>query len=76
MHAHAVYLPPYNTLLIYSVALLPGVAHLHNIINTEPLELVCMNYLTPESSKGGYSNILVITDHFTKFAQAYPTKNQ
>ncbi|KAK3585060.1 hypothetical protein CHS0354_004243 [Potamilus streckersoni] len=27
-------------------------------------------------SKGGYQNILVITDHFTSYAQAIPTRNQ
>ena len=42
----------------------------------QPLELVCMDYLTLESSKGGYQNILVITDHFTKYAVAIATKNQ
>ncbi len=49
---------------------------LHSIESTYPLELVCMDYLTLETAKGGYSNILVITDHFTKFSQAIPTKNQ
>lgn len=47
-----------------------------NINSTYPLELVCMDFLSLESSKGGYSNILVITDHFTKFSIAIPTKNQ
>ena len=47
-----------------------------SIQTTQPLELVCMDYLTLESSKGGYQHILVITDHFTKYAQAFPTKNQ
>ena len=33
------------------------------------------DYLTIEKAMG-YENILVIIDHFTKFAQAYPAKNQ
>ena len=52
------------------------VAPLRSILTTQPMELVCMDYLTLETSKGGYENILVVTDHFTKYSQAYPTRNQ
>ena len=47
-----------------------------NIHSTQPLEIVCMDYLTLERSKGGYQHLLVITDHFTKYALAIPTRNQ
>ena len=50
-------------------------APLVNITTTYPLKMVCMDYLTIEPAKG-IANVLVITDHFTKFAMAIPTKNQ
>ena len=51
-------------------------APLVNISISSPMELVAIDYLTLEPSKGGYSNIKVITDHYTRYAQAIPTRNQ
>lgn len=51
-------------------------ADLVNITSGYPLELICIDFLTLDKCKGGYENVLVITDHFTRFALAFPTKNQ
>uniref|UniRef100_A0A8C5DDV5 Gypsy retrotransposon integrase-like protein 1 n=1 Tax=Gouania willdenowi TaxID=441366 RepID=A0A8C5DDV5_GOUWI len=51
-------------------------APLENIHATYPLELVCMDYLSIEPDNRDTRNVLVITDHFTKFAVAVPTKDQ
>ena len=52
------------------------VAPLQPIHVTQPLELVHMDYLSLEPSKGNIENVLVITDYFTRYALAYPSKTQ
>lgn len=51
-------------------------APLVNIQTTRPMELVCMDYLSLEPDSHNTKDILVITDHFTKYAVAIPTKDQ
>lgn len=51
-------------------------APLANIQTSYPLELVSNDFLKVEACSGGIRNILVITDHFAKYAVAVPTKTQ
>ena len=54
----------------------PDVAPLHNIEATQTLELVHLDYLQVEPSKGNTENVIIVTDHFNRYAQVYPSKTQ
>ena len=54
----------------------PQVAPLQPILVSQPLELVHLDYLSLEPSKGNIENVLVITDPFTRYALAYASKTQ
>jgi hypothetical protein len=54
----------------------PQIAPMGRLESVGPMDMLCIDYLSLESSKGGYSNILVMTDHFTRYAQAVPTRDQ
>ncbi|KAF1373333.1 hypothetical protein PFLUV_G00259440 [Perca fluviatilis] len=53
-----------------------GRAPLENIISTRPLELVCIDFWSAEDSRNKSVDVLVITDHFTRMAQAFSCKDQ
>lgn len=48
----------------------------YQITTHGPMDLVCMDFLSMESDSKGMSNVLVVTDHFTRYTQAFPTRSQ
>ena len=51
-------------------------APLENTMTTHPLELVHLNYMCLEPGRGLDENVLVVTEHFTRYAQDYVTRTQ
>ncbi|KAL0148047.1 hypothetical protein M9458_056662, partial [Cirrhinus mrigala] len=51
-------------------------ATLESIKTTAPLELVCIDFWSVEDRHNKSVDVLVITDHFTKLAHAFPCQDQ
>ncbi|XP_075451032.1 uncharacterized protein LOC142492246 [Ascaphus truei] len=51
-------------------------APMAHLKSSGPMDLVCMDFLCIEPDSRGIGNVLVITDHYTRYAQAFPTKDQ
>ncbi len=47
-----------------------------SLLASRPLEIVAIDFTTLERASDGRENLLVVTDVFSKFAQAYPTSDQ
>ena len=59
----------------------PQIPDMQPIICTEPMELVHIDYVGMEvtmatQEKPVVKNILVVVDHFTRYVQAFVTRNQ
>lgn len=51
-------------------------APLQQITSTGPFDLVCIDFLSIEPDSKGISNVLIVTDHFTRYVQAFTTEDQ
>lgn len=51
-------------------------APLSHIQSSGPMDLVCIDFLSIEPDSRNVCNVLVVTDHFTRYTQAFPTRDQ
>ena len=51
-------------------------APMQPIFATQPMEIIHLDHLSLEPCKGKYDSVLVFTDHYTRYAQAYAVPNQ
>lgn len=49
---------------------------LRHLLAFKPLEVLGIDFLKMDRGKGGYENILVMSDVYTKYAQAIPCRDQ
>ena len=54
---------------------LPRAATMSSLESSGPMDLLCIDFLKVEPDKYNRVDILVINDHFTRFARAIPTRN-
>ena len=53
-----------------------SVAPMQTFSSAAPLELIGLDFLHLDTCSGGHQYLLVLTDHFSKFVQVYPTTNK
>ena len=44
--------------------------------SSSPMEFIGLDFLHLDTCTGGFQYLLVITDHFTRYTQVYPTRNK
>jgi transposase InsO family protein len=57
----------------------PNIQHheeINSIQTSSPFELLSLDFVHLETASGGHEYILVLIDHFTRFAVCYPTRNK
>ncbi len=51
-------------------------APLSHMQSKGPMDLVCIDFLSIEADSRNVCNVLVVTDHYTRYVQAFPTRDQ
>ena len=69
-------LPNANGVKLQKVITLSQRLYMGSLVANQPLELLCIDFTKADITKGGKENILVLTNAFSKYSQAFVTSNQ